>query len=305
MIELQKAAVYCGTYKKYNEGSLAGAWMQLNNYATWQEFDKACHELHSDEKTPEFMFQDKEYLPVEYYNEGYIYPELFQVLTTLRGWNEQKLNALDAYMEKHACIPDMFDLEEFDAQYKPQQEAKETDNSDLLQEYKKQVDEDEAKQTIAVIKIKNGCYYTFSKELLNIEKTFCWRYGYCMPEKEANELCSNFGAKEFKEKNLKNFDRATEDENEFRKPQYNELWFGKNYLKSDTAKKYWIKSGSNYPVREEKEDIHLTEDESKAFKTEYLRIRKELHEKFETKIDTYLKKYGTSKIRKWTYWADA
>jgi hypothetical protein len=28
-------------------------------------------------------------------------------------------------------------------------------------------------------------------------------------------------------------------------------------------------------------------------------------EKFDKRLQTYLKRYGTSKIRTWTYWADA
>lgn len=52
--------LYCGTYKKYNEGSLAGAWMDLDDYEDADAFREACLELHKDEKDPELMFQDQE-----------------------------------------------------------------------------------------------------------------------------------------------------------------------------------------------------------------------------------------------------
>lgn len=64
--------LYCGTYKKYNEGSLFGKWMDLDDYADKDEFLEACAELHKDEKYPEFMFQDMEY---EYEWENKLYSE--------------------------------------------------------------------------------------------------------------------------------------------------------------------------------------------------------------------------------------
>lgn len=65
-----KPAVYCGTYNKYNNGSLAGAWMSLEDYSTPEEFFKACRELHKDEDDPEFMFQDFEGYPEGLYSES-------------------------------------------------------------------------------------------------------------------------------------------------------------------------------------------------------------------------------------------
>ena len=52
--------IYCGTYAKYNEGSLLGEWMNLSDYYSREEFWEACNELHKDEKDPEIMFQDWE-----------------------------------------------------------------------------------------------------------------------------------------------------------------------------------------------------------------------------------------------------
>lgn len=53
--------LYVGTYKKYNEGSLEGAWLDLDDYSDKDEFLAACFDLHKDEDDPELMFQDFEY----------------------------------------------------------------------------------------------------------------------------------------------------------------------------------------------------------------------------------------------------
>ena len=51
--------IYVGTYYKYNNGSIAGAWIDLENL-TKDEFYSKCKELHKDETDPEFMYQDFE-----------------------------------------------------------------------------------------------------------------------------------------------------------------------------------------------------------------------------------------------------
>lgn len=56
------AAVYVGTYGKYIVGNLKGAWLKLNDYKDYEDFRKACNELHSDEEDPELMYQDFNYI---------------------------------------------------------------------------------------------------------------------------------------------------------------------------------------------------------------------------------------------------
>lgn len=62
--------LYVGTYRKYNSGSLRGAWLDLDKYANADEFAKACRKLHSDERDPELMFQDVETDPGCDWQEG-------------------------------------------------------------------------------------------------------------------------------------------------------------------------------------------------------------------------------------------
>ncbi|WP_316397328.1 antirestriction protein ArdA [Bradyrhizobium sp. 33ap4] len=69
--------VYVGTYAKYNSGSIKGAWIDLENCASHGDFIAECNKLHSDERDPEFMFQDFEGFPRSYYNESSISPDLW------------------------------------------------------------------------------------------------------------------------------------------------------------------------------------------------------------------------------------
>lgn len=63
-------AVYVGTYAKYNNGSIQGKWMRLEDYEDFDSFVDACRELHKDEEDPEFMCQDYEGLPKNKYCES-------------------------------------------------------------------------------------------------------------------------------------------------------------------------------------------------------------------------------------------
>lgn len=81
MIDLGNSpAVYVGTYAKYNNGSIKGAWLKLEDYSDADAFIAACHELHADEDDPEFMFQDYQCFPKAFYGESYINPDLWEWL---------------------------------------------------------------------------------------------------------------------------------------------------------------------------------------------------------------------------------
>jgi antirestriction protein len=88
------AQVYVGTYAKYNEGSIAGAWLDLEQFKDQDEFLKACAELHKDEEDPEFMFQDFEGIPEILCWEGGLSEEVFDWLAL----DENERNILEAYI---------------------------------------------------------------------------------------------------------------------------------------------------------------------------------------------------------------
>ena len=70
-------SIYVGTYGKYNSGSLKGEWVDLTNFDSKEEFYDYCRKLHSDEKDPEFMFQDWEYIPSGWVSESGVAEELW------------------------------------------------------------------------------------------------------------------------------------------------------------------------------------------------------------------------------------
>ena len=63
--------VYVGTYGKYNNGSIEGAWLDVEDYSGKDEFLEACQELHG-EGEHEFMFQDHEGIPEKLISESFI-----------------------------------------------------------------------------------------------------------------------------------------------------------------------------------------------------------------------------------------
>jgi antirestriction protein len=111
--------VYVGTYAKYNDGNLAGEWMDLEDYADKDEFLSACTELHKDEADPELMFQDFEDAPEGMVTESSIDPALWdwlaldeherKVVEAYRGYVDQSATneqALEAYRGKYESAAD-------------------------------------------------------------------------------------------------------------------------------------------------------------------------------------------------------
>ena len=72
--------IYVGTYAKYANGSIAGAWISLDEHDTEESFYTAARELHKRESDPELMFQDFEGFPRELYGESYLDERLWEFL---------------------------------------------------------------------------------------------------------------------------------------------------------------------------------------------------------------------------------
>ena len=86
--EKNQPRVYVGTYGKYNNGSIKGAWLNLADYADKDAFYSACAELHKDESDPELMFQDHEGIPEGMISESSIEDELWEWLALGDGDRE-------------------------------------------------------------------------------------------------------------------------------------------------------------------------------------------------------------------------
>lgn len=74
-------AIYVGTYYKYNNGSIDGAWLDLTTFNDYDElYDFMCR-LHCDEEKPEFMILDFMNFPESLYGEsGCNWDKLFALL---------------------------------------------------------------------------------------------------------------------------------------------------------------------------------------------------------------------------------
>lgn len=74
------ARIYVGTYAKYNDGNLFGAWLDLEDYSDKDEFIAACLMLHRDEDDPELMFQDWEDIPTGMVSESSVNESVWEWL---------------------------------------------------------------------------------------------------------------------------------------------------------------------------------------------------------------------------------
>jgi antirestriction protein len=102
------ASVYVGTYAKYNNGSIGGAWVDLTKFSDHDEFLDYCRELHKDEEDPELMYQDFEEFPSAYYSESGLDAEIWEWLAL----DDNDKEILEAYVDcigVHATIDEARD----------------------------------------------------------------------------------------------------------------------------------------------------------------------------------------------------
>lgn len=294
------AAVYCGTYKKYNEGSLDGGWLHLGRYQNGAAFLEACKKLHADESAPEFMYQDSEYLPDEFYSESCIYPEVFEVIQAIKQMNSDKQAAFADFCERGACIPDMFDVEEFLLTYKPNKKPRKTAQSEDMKEFSELfktwcfLD-----HTAEALKVDEKHFITFDKQ--GIEKSFCfgWSCQGGMTYEEATDMCHNFSEADFKAGNLKRFDNKYI--HRLKAIEEKQIKLKREYVtsKESGAEIMYITTD-----RDVSGDITLSVEDSTKLREAYKQKVQDLRNEFEKRLDAYLKKYGLSKILRWTYCAD-
>lgn len=94
--------IYVGTYKKYTEGSIKGAWLDLEDYDSHDDFMQACRTLHKDEYDPEFMFQDHEGIPDQFITECSLEPEFWDYMNSgvVEDVKEAYMELFDAWDEE-------------------------------------------------------------------------------------------------------------------------------------------------------------------------------------------------------------
>jgi antirestriction protein len=87
--------VYVGTYEKYNNGSIEGAWIDLEDYRNKFEFEDACQKLHGPGEH-EFMYQDHEGIPDRYVSESYLSGDVWNEWVCL---DDDEKELLTVYLE--------------------------------------------------------------------------------------------------------------------------------------------------------------------------------------------------------------
>lgn len=338
------AKVYVGTYKKYNEGNLKGAWLDLADYESYSEFVAACKKLHNDEKSPELMIQDLsdfpdglecgEWMQEDEFNDikkatNRVIPKIEIInysekclavvgdtkplkgefkklggkfnpkLTCGAGWvfSKDKIDGLFEIQTEGEVSESTMQLlgvnKTTGARETTTGEQSATDGAEYAQSLNEWAQDDyDRKNNVGAVKI-NGYYFPISKP--SIENTFCFHdegpnyEEYLDVTKTEDNL-----VKYFLIENLDKFDRHL------------------NSLKE--GEKYYVRNGNEYDKQRlfvraklcvwgtpETGEHEMTEDEREA-------IIKGLQwgrAQFEKRLKVYLKRYGTSKLKTRTYWADA
>lgn len=92
-------ALYCGTYGKYNGGSLCGLWIDLSSFEDYDEFINFCKAIHSDEDDPEIMFQDYENMPGSLYSESIGEKGFEKIMEYCELCDEYNVSAVEDFLE--------------------------------------------------------------------------------------------------------------------------------------------------------------------------------------------------------------
>ena len=320
--------VYVGTWAKYNRGSIAGGWLALNECKDYQAFLRKCKALHRSERDPEFMIQDTEDFPdglscgdwlseqdfldvkqAVSEGDGYLADDGDTAMTLA----EQLRLALLSQMGKTSAKP-------VATTAKPNDKA-------LLEEYMqewKKVWQDQSmldynrKRFSGAVRLKNGGILYFEKP--RIDSSFCFHdegsqyefYQHMMADKETR--LRDY----FLHENLDEMDeqiRALEcncrfPEGEYHSHYYCKTWYLERcrYTGETAPLRLWqARVWSAYDVEHEtwRYKPGTYEKMCDEDRLAILEGLKREREKFEKRLQTYLKRYGTSKIRTWTYWADA
>lgn len=91
-------ALYCGTYAKYNNGSIFGKWIDLTLVDSKEELYEICLAIHADESDPELMFQDFQSIDKDLIGESWIsddYFELREIIEKINEMSESELISLN------------------------------------------------------------------------------------------------------------------------------------------------------------------------------------------------------------------
>ena len=95
----ESPALYCGTYGKYNSGSLCGMWVDLSTFDDYEDFVNFCKAIHSDEEDPELMYQDYENMPRSLYHESMGEEGFNKIAEYCELCDDYSVEAVDDFLE--------------------------------------------------------------------------------------------------------------------------------------------------------------------------------------------------------------
>lgn len=277
-------SVYVGTWAKYNAGSIAGAWIALRDYSNYNEFLKACYDLHSDERDPELMIQDTEDMPDGMSPGDYISKrEYNDIIAACEAADKEAARASKKDNDK-ALLPDYM------------KEMAKVWQGSMLEHCKKNFS--------YAIRLDGGELVVFDKP--EIKNRFCWAdEGPSLEDYERVTSSEDNLAQYFIAANLEGFDNRIELLQSL-KPDSSRTPCIKRCDGFDKGVQVW--RWGSYDLWEVKNRPHIYGDIKKLSESDRVAILEaEKHErsKFEKRLKSYLKRYGVSKLHTWTYWRDA
>lgn len=322
------AKVYVGTYNAYNNGSLRGGWLDLANYASYGDFLKACKSLHRNESDPEFMIQDYEGFPdglscMEWLSEQ----DFNDVKAAMQEDEKTNLTIVDYSEKAFAVIGDTKsvkdDLKKLGGRFngklscgagwifsnKMREEVekfiggspvsvKREEKINKFTEWKKEFLDTQCNTPSDVKYYGSGIVgaIKFGEHFMlidkpRIENKFCFHdegpdYEFyktlCADDKKMQQYFVDENESEFTNKieRIEKGDEVRIKDGDYRNQCY--LYIGGHYYDNVEGR--------------------IATEEEKALILEGLKFGLA---QFRKRLESYLKKYGLSKLHTWTYWADA
>lgn len=132
--DFSEAAIYVGTYGKYNAGSLFGKWFDLSDFADKDEFMEACAELHKDENDPEFMFQDRENIPEELVSESWLSEEFFDLRDKVEDMDATTQEAFSNWLDYESRNLSKIDADDLISKFNDEYIGKYNEEEDYARE---------------------------------------------------------------------------------------------------------------------------------------------------------------------------
>ena len=118
MADTTTPRLYVGTYAKYNNGSIAGEWVDLEQFDNAEDFYKYCKKLHKDEHDPEFMFQDYENIPNGFVDESWVSSTVWDIIDVLDDMGDNEKEAFLEYLENISNLDVASVFDEFEEKYR-------------------------------------------------------------------------------------------------------------------------------------------------------------------------------------------